>query len=198
MSSSDTAVSVDASAWVDRTLASLSLELEAERLECLESQRGLTPREIERRGMGLHRLRLTSSDSGLYGRSLLTLSLPGGRTMPPTRLSVGASLALRPPGVTHTPPLVCTLTKMFETSIVVSVEELPGEESHRDSCHTDSCHIHSCHTHSCRTDSCHIHSCHTHSCLCFPRDLCPPPWVFFLVSLYRSSPHSPPPTRLSR
>ena len=137
MSSSDTAVSVDASAWVDRTLASLSLELEAERLECLESQRGLTPREIERRGMGLHRLRLTSSDSGLYGRSLLTLSLPGGRTMPPTRLSVGASLALRPPGVTHTPPLVCTLTKMFETSIVVSVEELPGEESHRDSCHTE-------------------------------------------------------------
>ena len=192
MSSSDTAVSVDASAWVDRTLASLSLELEAERLECLESQRGLTPREIERRGMGLHRLRLTSSDSGLYGRSLLTLSLPGGRTMPPTRLSVGASLALRPPGVTHTPPLVCTLTKMFETSIVVSVEELPGEESHRDSCHTDSCHIHSCHTHSCRTDSCHIHSCHTHSCLCFP-PICAPRPGFSFSSHSTGPPHTLPP-----
>ena len=47
-------------AALDATLESLALEREAERLETLELQSCIAPRELERRGLGLHKLRITS------------------------------------------------------------------------------------------------------------------------------------------
>jgi len=83
---------------VERWLRCLPLEREVEKQECLDAAQSLSPRELERRGLGLHKLYIASSETALFGRVLLTLQLSGARPLPPTRLSSGMMVALRSAG----------------------------------------------------------------------------------------------------
>jgi ATP-dependent RNA/DNA helicase IGHMBP2 len=103
----------------------LELEREEERLEHLHTSASVDPRELERRGVGLHNLRIESVESGLYGRTLLTLKPTGARPLPPTRLSPGVAVGLRPAGGSATDAVRATLTRVGGASVVVSIEELP-------------------------------------------------------------------------
>ena len=80
---------------VERWLQCMPLEREVEKQECLDAAQSLPPRELERRGLGLHKLYIASSETALFGRALLTLQLSGARPLPPTRLSSGTMVALR-------------------------------------------------------------------------------------------------------
>ena len=58
---------------VERWLQCMPLEREVEKQECLDAAQSLPPRELERRGLGLHKLYIASSETALFGRVLLTL-----------------------------------------------------------------------------------------------------------------------------
>ena len=120
-------------ALLESTLACLALEREAERAECLELQDNLPPRELERRGLGLHRLRVCEVETALFGRVQLKLGLMGGRSLPPTRLTPGATVAIRPAGAASaasasSPVLTGTLTRIGDASVGVSIDEMPEED----------------------------------------------------------------------
>ena len=66
-------------------------------------------------------------ETALFGRALLTLQLSGGRAIPPTRLSPGTTVALRPSDSKPNDALPGTLTRVSETSVNVSIDELPDE-----------------------------------------------------------------------
>ena len=115
-------------ALLESTLACLALEREAERAECLELQDNLPPRELERRGLGLHRLRVSEVETALFGRVQFTLRLMGGRSLPPTRLTPGATVAIRPAAATASSPVLTgTLTRIGDASVGVSIDEMPEE-----------------------------------------------------------------------
>lgn len=103
----------------------LALEREEERLEHLHASASVDPRELERRGVGLHNLRIMSVEADLYGRSLLTLKPTGARPLPPTRLSPGAAVGLRPAGASAAEAVRGTLTRVGGSTVVVSIDELP-------------------------------------------------------------------------
>ena len=88
------------------------------------------PRELERRGLGLHKLYIASSETALFGRALLTLQLSGARPLPPTRLSSGTMVALRSAGAAASGKehLVATVTRVTNTAVSVSLEEMPDDE----------------------------------------------------------------------
>ena len=114
---------------VERWLQCMPLEREVEKQECLEAAQSLPPRELERRGLGLHKLYIASSETALFGRVLLTLQLSGARPLPPTRLSSGTMVALRSAGAasgkTH---VVATVSRVTNTAVSVALEEAPDEE----------------------------------------------------------------------
>ena len=116
---------------VERWLRCMPLEREVEKQECLEAAQSLPPRELERRGLGLHKLYIASSETALFGRVLLTLQLSGARPLPPTRLSSGTMVALRSAGAaaasgkTH---VVATVSRVTNTAVSVALEEAPDEE----------------------------------------------------------------------
>lgn len=68
---------------VDETRACLALEREEERLESLHASASLDTREIERRGVGIGRLRIESVETGLFGRAVRSLTRPLPHPMPP-------------------------------------------------------------------------------------------------------------------
>ena len=114
---------------VERWLQCMPLEREVEKQECLDAAQSLPPRELERRGLGLHKLYIASSETALFGRVLLTLQLSGARPLPPTRLSSGTMVALRSAGAasgkTH---VVATVSRVTNTAVSVALEETPDEE----------------------------------------------------------------------
>ena len=116
-------------ALVERTIECLSLEREAERLECCALADTLSIAEAQRRGVALHKLRIASQETALFGRVMLTLQLPAGRPLPPTKLTSGAMVALRPASgaVAAADATVCTVTALRATSISVTFDELPEE-----------------------------------------------------------------------
>ena len=58
---------------LDDWLECLALEREAEREECDAIADSLPPRELERRGIAIHRLKVASTETVLFGRAQLTL-----------------------------------------------------------------------------------------------------------------------------
>jgi hypothetical protein len=116
---------------VERWLRCLPLEREVEKQECLDAAQSLSPRELERRGLGLHKLYIASSETALFGRVLLTLQLSGARPLPPTRLSSGTMVALRSAGAAASGKahhLVATVSRVTSTAVSVALEETPDEE----------------------------------------------------------------------
>ena len=110
---------------VDNALECLVLERNAERQECFELQGCIGSYELERRGLGLNRLRISEVETALFGRVMLKLKLTGGRPLPPTRLSPGATVALLPANSSAAEALNGTLTRMGEDTVSVSLDELP-------------------------------------------------------------------------
>ena len=109
----------DAETMLDVTLECLSLEREAERVECNAVADKLSPSEQQRRGMALNRLKVLSVETVLFGRVQLTLQLPGGRQLPPTKLTNGALVALRPSGALAATAATGTVTALHAASISV-------------------------------------------------------------------------------
>lgn len=109
-------------------LECLALEREAEKDECTALHDSLPLAEQQRRGIALHRLRVSAFESALFGRTLVTLQLTGGRPLPPSKLSSGAMVGLRPASTSATTALVGTVTKASETAICVAFEEMPEDE----------------------------------------------------------------------
>ena len=70
---------------LDGWLECLALEREAEREECNAIADTLPQRELERRGIAIHRLKIESSETVLFGRAQLTMQLSGARPLPPTK-----------------------------------------------------------------------------------------------------------------
>ena len=112
---------------LDTTRACLALEREEERMEHLQTSAAADPRELERRGVGLHRLRVDLVETGLFGRVLVTLKPTGGRPLPPTRLTPGSAVGLRAAGGSATDVVQGTLTQAGGSAVVVSLEELPDD-----------------------------------------------------------------------
>ena len=113
---------------MDTYLECLALEREAERAECNAVADTLTPAEQQRRGMALHKLRIASIETVLFGRVQLTLQLSGGRPLPPTKLSGGALVALRPATTLAAGAASGTVTALRASSISVSFDEMPEEQ----------------------------------------------------------------------
>ena len=116
------------SALLQTSLECLSLEREAERDECLAMHEALGAHALQQRGLALHRLRLLSVESGLFGRTLLTLQLPAARALPPTKFSSGAMVALRPASASAAGAVTGTVTALKETAVCVAFDEMPEEE----------------------------------------------------------------------
>ena len=115
-------------ALLDRFKECLALEREAERAECDALQEALPAKELERRGIALHKLRILSVETALFGRASVTLQLSGGRPLPPTKLSPGAMVALRPAAAAAAAASTCTVTAVRAASLTVTFDELPDEE----------------------------------------------------------------------
>ena len=113
---------------LERFRSCLALEREAERGECDTLQESLPAKELERRGIALHRLRILSTETALFGRASITMQLSGGRPLPPTKLSPGAMVSLRPAAAAAAAASTCTVTAVRATSLTVTFEELPEEE----------------------------------------------------------------------
>ena len=113
---------------MQEALDCLSLEREAERDECLALQDSLGPHALQQRGLALNKLRLLSVETALFGRTLLTLHLPAGRSLPPTKLSSGAMVALRPSIAPATSAITGTVTALKEAVVCVAFDEMPEEE----------------------------------------------------------------------
>ena len=116
---------------VERWLRCMPLEREVEKQECLDAAQSLPPRELERRGLGLHKLYIASSETALFGRVLLTLQLSGARPLPPTRLSSGTMVALRSAGAAAASGkahVVATVSRVTNTAVSVALEEAPDDE----------------------------------------------------------------------
>ena len=116
-----------ASTPLDGWLECLALEREAEREECNAIADTLPQRELERRGIAIHRLKIESTETVLFGRAQLTLQLSGGRPLPPTKITTGTMIALRPANAAAATATVGTVTALRPTSMSVSFEELPEE-----------------------------------------------------------------------
>ena len=106
----------------------LALERQAARAEVDALHESLPAKELERRGLALHRLRILSTETALFGRAQLTLQLSGARPLPPTRLSPGAMATLRPAAAAAAAGSTCTITALRASTLTVTFEELPGEE----------------------------------------------------------------------
>lgn len=113
---------------LDMAMECLDLEREAEREECNALADSLSPAEQQRRGTAMHRLKVLSVETVLFGRVQLTLQLSGGRQLPPTKLTNGALVALRPASVLAAGAATGTVTALRATSISVSFEEMPEEQ----------------------------------------------------------------------
>ena len=109
-------------------LECLSLEREAEKEESAALQDSLPMAELTRRGIALHRLRVTDLEAALFGRTLVKLQLTGARALPPSKLSSGAMVGLRPASASTASALVGTVTRLSETEVCVAFEEVPEEE----------------------------------------------------------------------
>ena len=110
------------------TLECLSFEREAEKQECLNLHEAMGPHALQQSGLALHRLRVASLESALFGRTLLTLQLTGSRPLPPTKLTGGAMVAMRPAAAPATSSITGTVTALRETEILVAFDELPEDE----------------------------------------------------------------------
>ena len=106
----------------------LALERDAERAEVDALHESLPARELERRGLALHKLRILSTETALFGRASITLQLSGARPLPATKLSPGAMVSLRPSAAAASAASTCTITAVRATSVTVTFEELPEEE----------------------------------------------------------------------
>lgn len=85
-------------AYIDHARKLLTLEREAEVEAALTSLFGATEDENAAAGVSLSRLTVTDTSSGLFGRTLLTLSDPMGRALPAHSFTVGDIGGLRAPG----------------------------------------------------------------------------------------------------
>ena len=65
----------DVSQFVKRTICLLNLERKTEIEETKSLQENISPKELQRRGVCLLKLRIRSRKTGLYGRHLLTFEL---------------------------------------------------------------------------------------------------------------------------
>lgn len=106
----------------------LALERDAERAEVDALHESLPAKELERRGLALHKLRILSTETALFGRASITLQLSGARPLPATKLSPGAMVSLRPSAAAASAASTCTITAVRATSVTVTFEELPEEE----------------------------------------------------------------------
>lgn len=68
-------MAVDVSQFVVKTISLLSLERKAEIEETKSLQENVSPKELQRRGVCLLKLRIRSRRTGLYGRLLLTFEI---------------------------------------------------------------------------------------------------------------------------
>ena len=97
----------------------LALERDAERAEVDALHESLPARELERRGLALHKLRILSTETALFGRASITLQLSGARPLPATKLSPGAMVSLRPSAAAASAASTCTITAVRATSVRV-------------------------------------------------------------------------------
>lgn len=91
-------MAVDLFRFVKKTLSLLTVERNAEIEETKSLQENISPKELQRRGVCLLKLRIRSRRTGLYGRHLLTLELskttsPDGK-LPSHSLTPGNLLRL--------------------------------------------------------------------------------------------------------
>ena len=79
-------MAVDVSQFAFKTISLLSLERKAEIEETKSLQENVSPKELQRRGVCLLKLRIRSRRTGLYGRLLLTFEInkPGSDGKLPT------------------------------------------------------------------------------------------------------------------
>ena len=116
-----------ATTFIERALACVALEREAERAECCTVADSMSPGEQQRRGLALFKLRIASAETALFGRVALTLQLSGGRPLPPTKISVGTMVGLRPGSALAATAATGTVTALRTATITVTFEEWPEE-----------------------------------------------------------------------
>ena len=68
-------MAADVAQYVHKTISLLNLERKAEIEETKSLQENISPKELQRRGVCLLKLRIRSRKTGLYGRYLLTFEL---------------------------------------------------------------------------------------------------------------------------
>lgn len=68
-------MAADVSQFVVKTISLLNLERKTEIEETKSLQENISPKELQRRGVCLLKLRIRSRKTGLYGRSLLTFEV---------------------------------------------------------------------------------------------------------------------------
>ena len=68
-------MAADVSQFVEKTISLLKLERNAEIEETKSLQENISPKELQRRGVCLLKLRIRGRKTGLYGRYLLTFEL---------------------------------------------------------------------------------------------------------------------------
>ena len=68
-------MAADVSQFVEKTISLLNLERKAEIEETKSLQENLSPKELQKRGVCLLKLRIRSRKTGLYGRYLLTFEI---------------------------------------------------------------------------------------------------------------------------
>ena len=110
------------------TLECLSLEREAEKQESLSLHEAMGLQALQQSGLALHRLRVASVESALFGRTLVVLQLTAKRPLPPTKLTAGAMVAMRPAAAPAASALTGTVTALREAEIHVAFDDLPEEE----------------------------------------------------------------------
>ena len=68
-------MAADVSQFVFKTISLLNLERKAEIEETRTLQENISPKELQKRGVCLLKLRIRARRTGLYGRSLLTFEI---------------------------------------------------------------------------------------------------------------------------
>lgn len=106
----------------------IALERDAEKLETEDLHDTVAPAELQRRGVALVKLHVTAVETALFGRALLTLQLTMARPLPPTKLTPGAMVFMRPSTALAGAAATGTVTSVRENLIKVSFEEMPEEE----------------------------------------------------------------------
>lgn len=108
--------------------ACVKLERDAEQAETQHLHDSLSSAELQRRGVALTKLHTTAVETALFGRSMLTLQLTMARPLPPSKLTPGAQVFLRPSSAPASEAASGTVTSVRENAIKVSFEEMPEEE----------------------------------------------------------------------